>query len=222
MSDIEELLNSEEVCEEEEYIPLVRSIEQLNELLAKHNVTLKRIPRNQIIQRNDRISFAKNDNPNLVYRARLVDILTGNEDEYKRDEHYRLPADELTKTTAKRLNAYEQQRLRAEEKLRQSMLSEECTLTSRYETHKSPVHYTYKGYDYSVTPARWTAGIRPHKAKCIRYTHEHIKQLFADEGCELITIYHNQKQPLQYKYNDKLYTVCFNDWKFFHSRPHKK
>ena len=53
-----------------------------------------------------------------------------------------------------------------------------------------------------MQPTRWNSGIRPHNVECIRYTQEHIAQLFAKEGCQLISQYKNQKSLLKYKYKD--------------------
>ena len=198
------------------------SYDELVEVLDKHDLILKRKPKNKLITRNDRISFAKKDKPNYVYRAKLIDALTNNTSEFTRDEHFRLPNDDLQNRLSKRQESNERQRQKSEDKLRQSMFAEDCILTSRYETHLSPVHYEFNGYDYVVTPTRWNAGARPHQAKCVRYTHEHIKKLFADEGCELITEYKNQKQILTYKFNDKEYQVCFNDWLHNRIRKHTK
>lgn len=196
--------------------------DELAYILSRHDLILKRQPKNKLITRDDRISFAKKDKPNYVYRAKLIDALKGNENVYVRDEHFRLPNDDLQNISSKRQESNERKRQHSEDKLRQSMLAEDCILTSRYETSTSSVHYTFNGYDYSVTPSRWNAGARPHQAKCVRYTHEHIKKLFADEDCELITEYKNQKQILTYKYNDKEYQVCFNDWLHNRIRKHTK
>lgn len=71
--------------------------------------------------------------------------------------------------------------------LRKSMLNEKCILPSRYEAKNIPVHYLYEGLDYQITPMRWKAVCRAHKAKCIRYTQRHISQLFNREECQLLS-----------------------------------
>mgnify|MGYP006962162817 FL=1 len=71
--------------------------------------------------------------------------------------------------------------------LRKSMLNEKCILPSRYEAKNIPVHYLYEGLDYQITPMRWKAGCRAHKAKCIRYTQRYISQLFNREECQLLS-----------------------------------
>ena len=100
------------------------------------------------------------------------------------------------------------------------MKAEGCELISSYSNCRTPVYYLYEGMEYKTTPGRWNSGHRAHKCKCIRYTQHYIKQLFANEGCELISEYKNQKSKLTYKYNDQIYEVVFNDWKLFSSRPH--
>ena len=200
--------------------PKTYSLEELIKLLSEHKITIRRNPRNKQIKLTDKVSFSTFDKPNTVLRASINDILSNNTSEFVRDSHFRLSAEESSKASAKRLQVNEQHRLQSEEKLRQSMLNEQCILTSPYNTHNTLVHYTYNNKDYAVVPGRWNAGARPHLAKCVRYTNEHIRQLFADEDCELLTTYHHQKQPLQYRYKDKIYTICFNDWKHFNIRPH--
>ena len=71
--------------------------------------------------------------------------------------------------------------------MRKSMLNEKCILPSRYEAKNIPVHYLYEGLDYQITPMRWKAGCRAHKAKCIRYTQRYISQLFNREECQLLS-----------------------------------
>lgn len=43
----------------------------------------------------------------------------------------------------------------------------------------------------------WNQGIRQHLTKRIHYTQNHIEQLFADEECELLSEYQNQKSWLE-------------------------
>ena len=78
-----------------------------------------------------------------------------------------------------------------------------------------------KDLNIKLIPVNWNNGVRAHKMKCVRYTHNHIKKLFENENCELITEYKNQKTLLTYKYEGKEYQVRFNDWKHHNSRPHK-
>lgn len=44
--------------------------------------------------------------------------------------------------------------------------------------------------------------------------------MFAQEGCKYLSQYKNQKSILTYEYKGRSFQVFFNDWKFYHSRPH--
>lgn len=107
-----------------------------------------------------------------------------------------------------------------EDQLRESMLAEQCELISKYESTDKPVYYLFDGMEYQTTPHHWNAGKRAHKQKCVRYTHNHIKELFAKEGCELLTQYKNQKTILTYRYEGQEFQVNFTNWKYHKLRPH--
>ena len=85
-----------------------------------------------------------------------------------------------------------------ESELRESMKNEGCELISEYNGSNVPVYYLYNSLEYKVIPWKWKRGHRAHNVRCIRYTNNHIKKLFEDEGCELISEYKNQKSKLKY------------------------
>ena len=190
--------------------------EQINEYFQEHNCTILRFPKNGYSENT--LTFYRNDDPSRIMYTTLGRFVRNPNKLYPKDYGYmRKNNIILTETKEQRL---EKQRQDYENKLRESMKQEDCILTSKYEGSLKHVHYTYNNFDYRVTPANWNAGARPHQAKCIRYTHEHIAQLFAQEGCKLISQYQNQKSKLTYEYKGRTFQVVYNDWKFYHSRPH--
>ena len=203
--------------------PITYTHNEIIELIKPFNFILARKPKNKHLKLSDKVSFREKDSP-IVYRAELSLILEKKNDKsvYERDNRYRLTVDEINENAKKRNEAINRDRLRREEEFRQKLAKEDCTLTDRYETVHKPVHYSYKGYDYKVSPKCWNQGARPHLAKYIRYTQKHVEQLFADEECELLSQYQNQKSWLSYKYHDKVYRVQFNDWRYLKVRPHLK
>ena len=171
------------------------------------------------------ITFYRNDTLNIAYVAKLLDFLFKPDNRFQKSGckmfKSNLPLEEGVKAVEKlKMENNEQIRKEKENKLREAMLKENCILTSPYIKSNKRVHYTFEGMDYALSPANWYKGIRAHKMKCIRYTHEHIKQLFAKEGCELISKYVNQKSRLAYKYKGKTFHVVWNDWNCYNSRPH--
>lgn len=121
-----------------------------------------------------------------------------------------------TKQTAK-----EKQLIEKNNKLKESMQNENCVLLSSYSKCNQPVFYLFDGYEYKTTPEKWYRGHRAHKVKCIRYTQNHIAKIFANEGCELLSQYKNQKTKLKYRFHDKEYEITFNEWQYFFKRPHE-
>ena len=190
--------------------------EQYDEYFAQHNCTLLRYPKNGNSEQT--LTFYRNDNPDRIMYTTLSRFVREPNKLYQKDYSYLRKNNILPVITV--AERREQQRQERENKLRESMAKENCILTSKYDKADTNVHYTYDNMDYRVTPTRWFSGARPHKAKCIRYTHEHIAQLFEQEGCKLLTQYKNQKTKLTYEYNGHTYRVIWNDWKFYHSRPH--
>ena len=191
--------------------------EQFDEYCAKMNITLLRYPENY--QLAGYITFYRNDDPNRIMYTQFDQLHYNPNKLFNKDYNYMRKHNIQDKSKTKE-ELLEEQRMKYEDELRESMAKEGCTLTSKYTGAKKSVHYTFKEMDYSVIPARWKAGIRPHTVKCIRYTHEHIAQLFAKEDCQLISQYKNQKSKLTYLYKGKQFEVIWNDWKFYNSRPH--
>ena len=174
---------------------------------------ISRYPHKSCLTINDTIYVRKKGEPDVTYSVSMYDLYQ-NPNRKLHINHTKTLSPELKQKIA-------EARLKdTEDKLRESMAKEGCTLISKYESYKKPVHYIFEGLDYSVQPTRWNSGIRPHNVKCIRYTQEHIAQLFAKEGCQLISQYKNQKSLSKYKYKDTEYEVVWNDWKFYNSRPH--
>ena len=197
--------------------------ELVNELFTKNNCTILRKPK--YLYYDSMITFYRNDNPNRYLVAKLGAFFANPNCSFQKSGSKTIKPntspEELKKSDEKyRMEASERLRQQKEDKLRESMLKEDCILTSSYELSNKLVHYTFEGLDYAITPTKWSKGIRAHKLKCIRYTHEHIAQLFANEGCELISKYVNQKSKLTYRYNGKEYQVVWNDWNCYNSRPH--
>lgn len=116
----------------------------------------------------------------------------------------------------------EKHRIEKTNQLKESMQNENCYLLSNYVNCKSPVYYLFDGYEYKTTPEKWHRGHRAHNVKCIRYTQNHIAKIFADEGCELLSQYKNQKTKLKYRFHDREYEITFNEWRYFFKRPHER
>ena len=188
------------------------SNEQFDEFFKKYDCTVLRYPKESRIC--DTITFYRNNNPTRIMYCYIRDFYRNNNKLFRKDYNYAKKHEiELSKSN-------DESRQHKENKLREAMLKENCILTSPYIKSNKRVHYTFEGMDYALSPANWYKGIRAHKMKCIRYTHEHIKQLFAKEGCELISKYVNQKSRLAYKYKGKTFHVVWNDWNYYNSRPH--
>ena len=190
--------------------------EQYDEYFGQHNCTLLRYPKDGNSEQT--LTFYRNENPERIMYTTLSRFVREPNKLYKKDYTYMRKNNIMPNMTADERR--EQQRQERENKLRESMMKENCILTSKYDKADKHVHYTYENMDYRVTPQRWYAGVRSHKDKCIRYTHEHIAQLFEQEGCKLLSQYKNQKSKLTYEYQGRTYQVIWNDWKFYNSRPH--
>lgn len=210
-SQIIENYNSQDILS---YVPhsINLTTEIINEIFKECNCTVIKSPKN--LHQRSIITFYRNDNPEHIIVAHLNEFCNNpNKNYYKSSSKlYNSNNDKVKKplkTTAEKEND-----------LRESMKAEQCELISEYIKGDKPVYYLFEGFEYKTTPTRWKSGHRAHKCKCIRYTQNYIKQLFANEGCELISEYKNQKSRLKYKYNDQIYEVIFNDWKFYNSRPH--
>ena len=190
--------------------------EQFNELFDMHDCVVVQYPKDMRL--DDYITFYRKSEPERIMYAYPLHFHYNPNKLYRKNYNYakkhNLVISQPREERAKEL------RLEKENKLRESMLKEYCILTSSYETSLKPVHYLFENMDYSITQARWNKGVRAHKMKFIHYAHEHIAQLFAKEGCELISQYVNQKSKLTYRYKDREYQVVWNDWKFFNTRPH--
>ena len=197
--------------------------DELVEILNQFDIVLARKPKTKQITINDNICFKFND-ANIIYRNKLKLVIEKGKDKtyYTMDKLYKLPQAEIEENDKRRKQYMEQDRLNREEEFRQKLAKEDCTLTDKYINHTVAVHYLYKGYDYKVLPKCWNQGARPHLAKCIHYTQKHVEQLFADEECELLSEYQNERSWLSYKYRDNVYKVQFNQWRYMKTRPHLK
>lgn len=198
------------------FYSITASNEQFDEFFKKYDCTILRYPKESLICES--ITFYRNNNPTRIMYCYIREFYHNPDKLYRKDYNYaKKQGITLIKSNEERS---EESRKQKEDKLRESMLKENCILTSPYELSDKLVHYTFEGLDYAITPIKWNKGIRSHKMKCIRYTHEHIAQLFAKEDCELISKYENQKSRLEYKYKGKTFHVVWNDWKCYNSRPH--
>ncbi|KAK8840749.1 hypothetical protein M9Y10_030526 [Tritrichomonas musculus] len=195
----------------------------VNELFHENNCTLLKTPKQ--IYENSLITFYRNENPERIMVAHLNSFVANPQGQFQKSgskifKPY-LSKEESQKLDEKlKADKSEKHRKTCEDKLRESMKNENCILQSKYVNGKTKVTYLYNNMQYQTTPTKWNTGYRAHKAKCPRYTHEHIAQLFAQEGCKLISQYQNQKSKLTYEYKGRTFQVVYNDWKFYHSRPH--
>ena len=106
------------------------------------------------------------------------------------------------------------------ERLKESMDKEGCKLLTPYENTKSYVKYMYNDNVYKVFPYKWFHGYRPHLTGKTSPTNEYVRQSFANENCELINEYIHQREPLYYRYKNKLYVTSWINWYFNKRRPH--
>lgn len=103
-------------------------------------------------------------------------------------------------------------------KIVEALKNENCTIISEYIDETTPFKYIHNHKEYEVTWKKWRDGIRPHKSN--RLTHDDVKQILADEGCELISTYKNLKSVIKYIYEGKTYSVRFDHWRDRNQRPH--
>lgn len=186
--------------------------ELINEIFKEQNCTVLKSPKKPNEESN--ITFYRNDKPECVLVAHLNEFCVNPKSNYPKSKS------KLYNSIDTEVKQPIKSTIDKENVLRESMKAEGCELISSYTNYKTPVYYLFEGMEYKTTPGRWNSGHRAHKCKCIRYTQNYIKQLFANEECELISEYKNQKSKLKYKFNDQIYEVIFNEWKFFNKRPH--
>ena len=105
-------------------------------------------------------------------------------------------------------------------KVVETLKNEYCTIISEYIDETTPFKYIYNNKEYEVTWKKWRDRVRPHKSN--RLMHNDVKQMLADEGCELISTYKNLKSVIKYIYKGKTYSVRFDHWRDRHQRPHLK
>lgn len=207
------------------YIPISVDIDDefITRLCDEYEITI--LKREKNLYENSKIIFYKNNNPNRIMTTNIAEFVNNPNQTFSKS-HSKLAT--TGKTPEQIKESYEKTKLERslkhraeyENKLRESMFAEGCILKSKCDNSRCAVHYEFEGMDYKVMPTKWFAGVRPHKSKCIRYTHEHIAQLFEKEGCKLISKYVNQKSRLEYEYKGKVFNVIWNDWKFYNCRPH--
>ena len=186
----------------------------VNQLFKEHGCTIVKAPKE--LHRTCLITFYRNSNPDNVMVAHLDRFCVDPDQSFPKNKP------KINKPIKEPKPQQTKQQLDYEEKLRESMSAEGCELISKYVNSKTKVLYIHDGFEYQTTPSRWNSGYRSHKGKCPRYTQNYIKKLFENEGCELISEYKNQKSLLKYRYQGVTYEVVFNDWKFWHRRPHLK
>ena len=97
---------------------------------------------------------------------------------------------------------------------------ENCIIISEFIDESTPFKYVYNNKEYEITWKKWRDHVRPHKNT--RLTHEDVKQILANENCELISTYKNLKSVITYIYDGQQYSVRFDHWKDRHQRPHLK
>lgn len=190
-------------------------------LFEENNCTIIKTPKN--IYESSLIYFYRNSNPTQLLTAHLEDFVIDpirSAHKSKSKMKYDINPNGITKQEGCTNDTIEKKRLAKENNLRDSMKLEGCELLDKYVDGRTKIRYLFEGLEYQTTPTKWNTGYRAHKSKCPRYTHEHIAQLFAKEGCELISQYVNQKSKLTYRYKDRNYQVVWNDWKYYNTRPH--
>ena len=106
------------------------------------------------------------------------------------------------------------------ERLKESMEKEGCLLITPYINSETYVKYMFNNKVYKVFPYKWNQGFRPHLTGRMNPTDEYVRQSFIDENCELINEYINQRQPLYYRYKNKLYVTSWINWNSNKRRPH--
>ena len=205
------------------YIP--KTVDATNDLVKllfeENNCTIIKTPK--MIFPSSLIYFYRNSNPTQLLTTHLENFVIDpirNAHKSKSKMKYDINTDRITKQEESKNDISEEKRLVKENNLRDSMKLEGCELLDKYVSGRTKIRYLFEGMEYQTTPTKWNTGYRAHKSKCPRYTHEHIAQLFAKEGCELISQYVNQKSRLEYKYKGKTFHVVWNDWKCYNSRPH--
>ncbi|KAK8897796.1 hypothetical protein M9Y10_000024 [Tritrichomonas musculus] len=101
-----------------------------------------------------------------------------------------------------------------------ALKNENCVIISEFINESTPFIYLYNNKEYEITWKKWRDCVRPHKNN--RLTHENVKQILANENCELISTYKNLKSVITYIYDGQQYSVRFDHWKNRHQRPHLK
>ena len=198
--------------------PIHLTPEIINDIFNEENCTVIKLPK--VLHQGCYITFYRNEDPEQIMAANFNNFCVNPKNSCPKGQHKSISSTSSVEPTLTKEERLDKQRQNKEEELRQSMKNEDCELISKYTNYKTPVYYLFEGMEYKTTPNKWHSGHRAHKCKCIRYTQNYIKQLFENEGCELISEYQNQKSKLKYLYKDKEYEVVFNDWKYFNKRPH--
>lgn len=99
-------------------------------------------------------------------------------------------------------------------------MNEDCELISDYQGPLTPIKYKYNNMIYQISPKSWFNGSRPHLNKRSHKNNDQIKQLLANEDCELLSEYKNVNDFIYYKYDDKYYRVRMRSWINNNRRPH--
>ena len=191
--------------------------EQFDEFFAEYDCVIVRYP--QDMKLSGVLSFYRKNDVNTIRYVYLIDFYKKPNKLHSIDYHYmKKNGMKIDKDAAAKRK--EEERQKKEDELRESMMKEGCELVSKYTKASEPIYYMFEGREYKTTPSKWKAGHRAHQMKFSKYTPNYVKKCFADEGCELLTEYKNSKQVLFYKYENARYSTTFNDWIWYHNRPH--
>lgn len=200
---------------------MIITVDLVKELCETKGCTFISILNVKDIRINSSITFVKKNDPLRVLTAKLDQLVRDENNEFK------ISNSSIAQEYLKReMGVKSDDKLvdiplkRKELALRESMKGENCELISKYEAYNEPVYYLFEGLEYKITPEKWDKGERAHQKKRIQYTHNHVKELFKREGCELKNEYENKRSMLNYVYDGKCYHVSFNDWKYLKKRPH--
>ena len=191
--------------------------EQFDEFFDSYDFVCLRYPENMKL--DGFCSFNRKTNPERVRYAYPIDFYKNPNKKFKIDSNYEKKNGKIL-TKEDKEKKLREERQKKEDELRESMKKDGCELVSKYTKASEPVYYVFEGREYRTTPTKWKAGHRAHQMQFSRYTPNYVKKCFADEGCELLTEYKNSKQVLFYIYKNARYSTTFNDWLWYHNRPH--
>ena len=97
---------------------------------------------------------------------------------------------------------------------------ENCIIISEFMNESTPFKYIQNNKEYEITWKKWRDCVRPHNNN--RLTHDDVKQILANENCELISTYKNLKNVITYLYDGQHVSIRCDHWKDRHQRLYLK